>query len=85
VYVYFIVPLVFRKLRVLQSAAGFWSTCFLLSFFMLLYTDKLANMAVVASHFLSNLVNAVIDYPLLKGRMSLHFHVQLYRGARSLR
>ncbi len=50
-YVYFIVPLVFPKLCVLQSAAGFWSTCFLLSIFMLLYTDNLANLSVIASHF----------------------------------
>ncbi len=46
---------------------------------MLLYTDKLANMSVVASHFSKLMKKAVIDSPLLKGRMSLHFHVQLYR------
>ncbi len=43
---------------------------------MLLHTDKLVNMSVMAS---KSIPKAIVNSALLKGRMSLSHHVQLYR------
>lgn len=46
---------------------------------MLLCTDNLADVSVVASHIFESMKKAVINSPLMKGRVNRHIQVQLYR------